>query len=92
MERIIIERLEHGFNVIQGDKYSEELCWDEMLGLIATLTKPDKTPHRQWMKTKEEHDALREFFADPHLCCVCHCNPVDSNAGADTCQQCIDSI
>lgn len=59
MEKITIERLEYGFNVIQGDKYSDQLGFDEMLGLIAILTMPDHTPHLQWMKTKEEHDAWR---------------------------------
>ena len=60
-EKIIIERLEHGFNVIQGDRYSDQLGFDEMLGLVAILTMPEHTPHRQWMKTKEEHDAWRKL-------------------------------
>ena len=54
-----------GFTVTQGDKYADALGFDEMLGVIVTLTMPEKTPHRQWMKTKEQHekeyDIIREI-------------------------------
>lgn len=51
---------EKGYTVRQGNKYSDMMCFDEMLGLIATLTlEEDNNPqrvHRVWMRTKEEHE------------------------------------
>ena len=43
-----------GFTVKQGNKYSDKLSFDEMLGLIAALTMPKHRPTLQWMKTKED--------------------------------------
>lgn len=63
MENIIIEKLEHGYNVIQGDKYSDQLGWDEMLGTIAALTMPKSLPCVSWLKTKEEHEAWRNSLS-----------------------------
>lgn len=58
MENISIEKSEQGFfTVRQGDKYSDELGYDEMLGTISALTMPEKRPCLHWMKTKEEWDA-----------------------------------
>lgn len=63
MERIIIEKNENNhYSIIQGDKYSVELGYDEMLGLLVSLTLPEKRPCLQWMKTKEQHEANRKFF------------------------------
>lgn len=50
---------EGGFNVIQEDKCSEHLGYDEMLGLVSALTMPDSRPCLQWMRTKEEHQRQR---------------------------------
>ena len=37
--KIIIEKLpEYGWNVQMDGKYAKELCWDEMLGVVAKLT------------------------------------------------------
>lgn len=51
---------EGGFNVIQSDKCSEHLSYDEMLGLVSALTMPESRPCLQWMKTKERHEAWRK--------------------------------
>lgn len=64
MEKVVdtikIEKLEDGcFNVVQGDKYTEALGFDEMLGLVSALTMPESRPCLQWMKTKEQHEAWR---------------------------------
>lgn len=58
IDTIKIEKLEGGaFNVVQGDRYSDSLSYDEMLGLVSALTIA-KEPHcLQWLKTKEEHEA-----------------------------------
>ena len=63
VDTIKIEKLEGGaFNVVQGDKYADELAYDEMLGLITVLTIPKDSPHLHWLKTKEEHDTWRNSF------------------------------
>jgi len=62
MENIIIEFEEHdGFKVIQGKKYCDRIAYDEMLGLISSLTIPDNRPNIKWMKTKEEHESWLKF-------------------------------
>lgn len=48
----------NAFNVYLGDKYADHLQFDEMLGLIATLTISDKKPHLQWLRTAKEHQEL----------------------------------
>ena len=48
---------EGGFNVIEGDKCSEHLGYDEMLGLVSALTIAKEPKCLCWMRTKEEHDA-----------------------------------
>lgn len=63
MEKIIIEKDENNhYKITQGDKYSLELGYDEMLGLFVSLTLPEKRPCLQWMKTEEEHQRQREYF------------------------------
>lgn len=74
MEKIIIEKLEHGYNVIQGDKYSDQLGWDEMIGLVSTLTMPKERIHLQWMKTKEEHEASKLYNYVPDNIKIYRCN------------------
>jgi len=44
-----------GWKVTLGGKYAHHLCYEEMLGLVASLTMPDPKPCLQWMKTKEAH-------------------------------------
>lgn len=58
MEDITIKQYNNGyFEVFQGDKSSGELGYDEMLGLITSLTMSERCPCLQWMKTKERREA-----------------------------------
>lgn len=58
MEDITIKQYNNGcFEVFQGNKSSDELSFDEMLGLIAALTIPESCLSLLWMKTKEQRDA-----------------------------------
>lgn len=64
MERIIIEKHQYGFNVIQGDRYSDSTSFEETLGLVAHLLTKDN-PHLltrldAWMRTREEWDKWRK--------------------------------
>lgn len=55
---ITIKRLAGGsFRVEDGPRYNEGLTFDEMLGVVACLTMPERRPCLQWMQTKEQHDA-----------------------------------
>lgn len=65
MEKITIEIAEYGFKVSQGDKIAE-VGWDEMLGLVASLTMPEKRPCLQWMETEEQRTAKRAQWVKPH--------------------------
>jgi hypothetical protein len=62
MEAIVITKDEHGWKVQQGDKWADWLCYEEMLGVVTSLTMPEERPCLQWMRTKEQHEA-RERFA-----------------------------
>lgn len=58
MTDITIKQYNNGyFEVFQGDKSSGELGFNEMLGLITSLTMSERRPCLQWMKTKEQRDA-----------------------------------
>lgn len=54
---IIIKHLERGYDVWVGDKHTEQLSYDEMLGVIATLCFDLNIlrVHDRWFKTDEEH-------------------------------------
>lgn len=57
MEKIIIETdkdINNCFTVRQGDRYSDKLTYDEMLGLISVLTMPKERSCLRWMRTEEE--------------------------------------
>jgi hypothetical protein len=49
-----------GWKVTYGDKYADGLCYDEMLGLVATITMPEDKRNLQWLRTAEQHQAWRE--------------------------------
>ena len=56
-----------GWKVTYGDKYADGLCYDEMLGLVAAITLPEKRPTLQWLKTAEQHQrdaAIRSCVSD----------------------------
>lgn len=44
------------YKVTQGDKFAEGLTFDEMLGLVASLTIPEKKPCIFWMRTQADRD------------------------------------
>ena len=83
MKDIIIKKEgDFGFDVWQGDKHSNHLGYDEMLGLISALTMPKERPCLQWMKTEEEwkrqFDILmavpkRPLFEGIRKCEICGC-------------------
>ncbi len=57
METIIIEREERGsFTVRQGDRYSDGVAYEEMLGIVIALTQAEQylDRFRNWMLTEEE--------------------------------------
>lgn len=60
VDTIKIEKLEGGaFNVVQENKYSDTLSYDEMLGLVSALTIAKEPNCLRWMQTKEEHERSR---------------------------------
>ena len=62
MEDITIKQYDNGcFEVFQGNKSSDELSFDEMLGLIAALTIPESCLSLLWMKTKEQREAQKSL-------------------------------
>lgn len=64
MEDIIIKKSEGHYTIIQGNKSSVELGYDEMLGLLVALTLPKKRPCLQWMKTDFEHKEQKKRFEE----------------------------
>jgi hypothetical protein len=44
MEKVTITLESNGWKVQQGDKYADTLCYEEMLGVLISLTKPEQTP------------------------------------------------
>lgn len=59
---IIITNSSQGFNVIKDDKRAIGLCWEEMLGLVASLTFPENKPCIQWLRTEQENESLKEYI------------------------------
>ena len=54
---ITIKQLENGcFDVLYNEKRTGDLSFDEMLGLIAAITMPQKRPCLHWLKTEEWHE------------------------------------
>ena len=56
MKPITIEKAQYGYNVRQGDRYSDGLAYEEMLGVIVALTFPEigASRYQNWMKTEQE--------------------------------------
>lgn len=66
---ITIEKLEGGaFNVVQGNKYSDTLSYDEMLGLVSALTIAKEPNCLRWMRTKEQHEDWRNSLVKSDEC------------------------
>ena len=70
MEAITVTKESNGFKVQQGNKWADALCYDEMMGLVSSLTMPERRPCLQWMLTKEQHEAreasIRESIQNVH--------------------------
>ncbi len=59
--QIVVTITDRGFSVQEGDRYADELCWDEMLGQVAELTHPElKRNARYRMLTTAEWKRWRE--------------------------------
>ena len=55
MEDIIIKNLGNGcFDVIFEDKNTDQLTFEEMLGVVAQLTIPNEKRCLAWLKTSEQ--------------------------------------
>lgn len=53
---------ENYWTVRHDGKYADKLGYDEMLGLVAAITMPEKRPAIHWLKTPEQHKAQEEYF------------------------------
>ena len=62
MRTITIEIGDRGYTVREGDRYADELCWDEMLGQVTELTHPRLGDGRYAMKTEAEWAEYRKRF------------------------------
>lgn len=68
---LTIERTEsNSFTIRQGDRYADQLGWDEAIGLVCALMVPHNPGNLAWMKTAEQHQAfwdamrLRQYRQD----------------------------
>lgn len=61
---ITIQRIGACFNVIVGEKESEQITYDEMLGLITQLTMPGHKHCLSWLKTPAEHQEWRNSLKE----------------------------
>ena len=62
MDEITIKKVDSYYQVIQGNKSSLELGYDEMIGLVIALTMPEVRPCLQWMKTDEQHEHTKKYY------------------------------
>lgn len=62
-EDIIIKQLpEGGFDVIYGDKRTDHIGYDEVLGIVSAITMPDNRPCLHWLQTEAQHQAFKEKY------------------------------
>lgn len=60
---IIIEKTERGtFKVSCGEKWADNLTWEEMIGIVTSITMPEHRPCIQWLWTEEQHKAWKEHY------------------------------
>lgn len=52
----------HLFDVKIGENIADELSWEEMLGVVISLTISDSKPCLQWVKTPEQAAARKKYF------------------------------
>jgi hypothetical protein len=55
----IVCRAGNDFDVHEGERFADRLCWDEMLGQVATMTLSREGPLYP-MQTSEEREARRD--------------------------------
>ena len=53
---------EQTWDVYTDGKIADRLGWEEMIGMIASLTIPAVKPCLQWLKTPEQRKAERDYF------------------------------
>ncbi|MFO1066311.1 MAG: hypothetical protein U0892_20835 [Pirellulales bacterium] len=56
---ITITQVGNRFDVEHEGRIADGLSFDELLGLVASLTMPEVRPCRAWLKTPEEQEAWR---------------------------------
>lgn len=62
-QKVVIEKLKDGlWNVSVGDKLADKLGYDEMLGLVASITIPDNRPCIAWLKNPEQRKAYEDYM------------------------------
>lgn len=59
---ITISKGDNGYFIVKVDNKDAELGWDEMLGLLASLTMPEERPCLRWLETEQERNAKRESW------------------------------
>jgi hypothetical protein len=53
----------NSWTVRYGDRYADGLCYEEMLGLVASITMPESFKDRNalnWLKTEQGHKDWQE--------------------------------
>lgn len=67
MEKITITHSQEvGWVITQGDKSSDRMTWDEMMGLLSSLTMPRDRPCLQWMRTGPERKQMEQLNSNEH--------------------------
>lgn len=56
----IVMRTGNDFDVFEGERFSGRLCWDEMLGQVASMTHPKINEPRYRMLTHDEQSVIEE--------------------------------
>lgn len=51
-----------GWKVTSGEKYADDLSFDEMIGLITAVTMPQDRPTLHWLKTESEHQQWKDYL------------------------------
>ena len=63
MKDITVKKLENNHYIVyQGNKYSDQLGYDEMLGLFVALTMPNEILSFKSMLTREQHEERQDYF------------------------------
>lgn len=56
-QNIVIKQLPDGcYDVLYGDKRTGSLGYDEMLGLVSSITMPECRPCLHWLHSEEWHE------------------------------------